>query len=320
VHDVGSPLFGSSKPRERGSSTVSLLRGKRGGDDGLISFNLLPVETEDGVVPGRVSDTRLMLVHYWRRDQQAAAEAAAEIDAAPPRQEALIPASEIYVNGAAVLPPAISEPASTQAGRPDLLTALRGSSNQIPLPPSGLTGGVNGTASNAAAASSSLFVEPVRQEAPPPVQKAPSIFERRPREAADAPSPSTETLIKPPVPSEPAAPTGAWGASVQDRLADIVRRAEGALVEEQPVETAQEKDQEAVWAKFRASVDAVSRGEPHQFDPSELLKPEPAAQPAAAAVISEPLDTHQPSPLGALEVFLRRVAIRRQQIESQSVA
>ena len=136
MHDVGSPLFGSSKPRARGSSTVSPLRGRRSGDDGLISFNLLPVETEDGVVPGRVSDTRLMLVHYWRRDQQPAAEAAAEIDAAPPRQEELIPASEIYVNGAPILPSPVPETPSTQAARPDLLTALRGSSNHIPLPAS----------------------------------------------------------------------------------------------------------------------------------------------------------------------------------------
>jgi hypothetical protein len=318
VHDVGSPLFGSSKPRERGSSPVLLARGRRD-SDGLISFNLLPVETEDGVVPGRVSDTRLMLVHYWRRDRQAEVEAAAAIDAAPPLQE-LIPASEIYVNGAPVLPPHVPEPASTQPTRPDLLTALK-SSGHIALPASDLSSGVNGTARDAASASSTLFVEPGNQETPPPARQAPSIFERRPREVADAPPPppAESLLVKTPVPSEPAPSKRSSALSVQDRLADIVRRSEGALVEE-PVETAQAKDHESVWAKFRASVDAVSRGEPHQFDPSLLLEPEPAEPPAAAARTSEPLDTHHPTSLRALEAFLRRVEIRRQQIESQSVA
>ncbi len=63
VTDAGSPLFGSSKARERGTG-FSLLRGRKSGDaDGLISFNLLHQESEEAI-PGRVSETRLLLVEY----------------------------------------------------------------------------------------------------------------------------------------------------------------------------------------------------------------------------------------------------------------
>lgn len=323
MHDPGSPLFGTSKPRERGNTPVSLLRGRRGADaDALISFNLLPQETEDGVVPGRVSDTRLMLVHYWRRDRQAEAEAAAAFDALPPREE-LIPATEMYVNGSPVmptsLPPADVGQPSTQTARPDLLAALKSSSNHIPLPASGIA--TTGSPRDAAPASSSLFVEAGQQEAAP-VKKAPSIFERRPREIADEPPPSpTESLFVKTPPSAPASSHRTSGLSAQDILGDIVRR---TLVEEPDVDPAQ-KDEESVWAKFRESVDAVSRGEPHQFDPTVLLQEARAEAPiavqsAAAVQAPEAPAASRPSPVRALETFLRRVELRRQQIESQSVA
>jgi hypothetical protein len=294
-----------------------MLRGKHAGDsDGLISFNLLPQETEDGVVPGRVSDTRLMLVHYWRRDRQAEAEAAAAIDSMPPAEE-LIPATEMYVNGSPVLPtslpPAVTDEPPAQKARPDLLAALKSTGSHIPLPASGLA--TNGSARETTPVSSSLFAEPGKQE-PAPVKKAASIFERRPREVADEPpsSPAESLFVKTPPPSNPAASPRASGLSAQDRLGDIVRR---TLVEE-PAEPAQ-KDEESVWAKFRESVDAVSRGEPHQFDPTLLLQ-ETRAEPPAAVQVVEPSDTSRVSAVRALEAFLRRVELRRQQIESQSVA
>jgi hypothetical protein len=311
MHDPGSPIFGASKPRERGSTPVSLLRGRRGADaDALISFNLLPQETEDDVVPGRVSHTRLMLVHYWRRDRQAEAEAAAAFDALPPREE-LIPATEMYVNGSPVapksLPPADAGEPSPQKARPDLLAALKSSSSHIPLPASGLA--TNGPARDTPPPSSSLFVEPAQQETAP-VKKAPSIFERRPREIADEPPPSrTESLfVKTPPPSGPASSHRTSGLSAQDRLGDIVRR---TLVDEPDVDPAQ-KDEESVWAKFRESVEAVSRGEPHQFDPTMLLQ-EARAEASAAVQAPEAPAASRPSAVRALETFLR-------QIESQSVA
>ena len=325
MHDPGSPLFGTSKPRERGGTPVSLLRGRRGADaDALISFNLLPQETEDGVVPGRVSDTRLMLVHYWRRDRQAEAEAeaAAAIDAQPRREE-LIPATEMYVNGSPVvpsLPPADAGEPSTQKARPDLLAALKSNSSHIPLPASGIA--TNGSPRDTAPASSSLFVEAAQQEAAP-VRKAPSIFERRPREVADErpPSPTESLFVKTPPPSDPASSHRPSGPSAQDILGDIVRR---TLVEDPAVEPPQ-KDEESVWAKFRESVEAVSRGEPHQFDPTVLLQEARAETPAAVQAPAgvpapEAPAASRPSAVRALETFLRRVEIRRQQIESQSVA
>ena len=317
MHDAGSPLFGTSKGRERGgSAAVSMLRGRRGDSDGLISFNLLPQETEDGVVPGRVSVTRVLLVHYWRRDQQAAAEEAAAIDAAP-RVEEPIPASAMYVNGSPVMPtpapPAVTGEPPAQKARPDLLAALKSSGSHVPLPASGLA--TNGSARETTPLSSSLFVEPGLDETAP-VKKAPSIFERRPREVADAPPPppTDSLLVKTPPPSNPASSVRASGLSAQDRLGDIVRR---TLVD-QPAEPAQ-KDEQSVWAKFRESVEAVSRGEPHQFDPTVLIEETRADAPEAVQAPESP-ETPRRSAARALEAFLRRVELRRQQIESQSVA
>jgi len=303
-----------------------MLRGRRGADaDSLISFNLLPQETEDGVVPGRVSDTRLMLVHYWRRDRQAEAEAAAAIDALPPAEE-LVPATAMYVNGSPVvptsLPAADAGDPSTQRARPDLLAALKSSLNHIPLPASGLA--TNGSAPDPTPAASSLFVEGQQEAAP--AKKAPSIFERRPREIADEPSspPAESLFVKTPPSPDPAASSRTSGLSARDLLGDIVRR---TLVEEPAVEPAEpaEKDQESVWAKFRESVEAVSRGEPHQFDPTQLIQEARGEAPAAvqaAAAVQEPEPPAAPglSAVRALEGFLRRVELRRQQIESQSVA
>ena len=89
--------------------SVLHLRGRRGDSDGLISFNLMPVETslsaDPAPIPGRVSDTRLMLVHYWRRDQQAFAEAEAaailETDAPAPVSDYSTDYStgNVFVNG-----------------------------------------------------------------------------------------------------------------------------------------------------------------------------------------------------------------------------
>jgi hypothetical protein len=284
VNDSGSPIFGSSKGRERGSSAFSFLRGRRSGDsDGLISFNLLPQETEDPI-PGRVSETRLLLVEYWRRDQRAAARAA---DLTEPESAAL-PVSTVFVNGAPVVPPTsvdmpiaaqspfaveapmaarpVDEPQPTQAAyadpnRKDFLSSLQaksrpsqsaseppagtsGSSLIIDLPSSSQGGGASQPAGQSASA---LFADETPKPAAAP-DRAKSLFEPRPRET----TPGAET--------------------------------------------------ESVFAKAAAAM-------PPLPTPVQMEEEAPAAP--------RPSDQRK---VKALEAFLRRVETRRQQLESESLA
>jgi hypothetical protein len=259
----------------------SLLRGRRGDSDGLISFNLMPApESEEPVVvPGRVSQTRLLLVHYWRRDQQAMAEAeAAELNApaAASSFSAEAPGG-VYVNGQLVTPPQAAEPAAPpppvyDAKRPDFLSSLKSRVRQ------------QRTAASDAA-NGPLFVD----------DKSPGL-------TADAPhaaNPAASLFMEPG--ESTAAPAESKGSS-------------GALFAESPLSEAERLIQENL------AILAGPRPEPVQPD---LVAAEPAPMQASTPVEAvEPRRPAQgrPAKVKALESFLKRVASRRQQIESESVA
>ena len=290
MNDAGSPLFGSSKGRERGSSAFSLLRGRRSGDsDGLISFNLLPQQSENPI-PGRVSDTRLLLVHYWRRDQAAqarelsASEAAAALDAA-------LPASAMFVNGAPVTPPTpapadpffaaqapaaaqpvaarpVDEPRPTQAAyadpnRQDFLSSLKSRSRPA-----------QSGSDPAWSGSSSLIIE----------LPASSHQNEKANAASEPVSQSAASALFVEGDAAPAAPP-------PDRAK--------SLFEPRPRETAARLETESVFAKVAAA-----------------MPPEPTPMPVEDIVAPEP----ERPVVRALEAFLRRVETRRQQIETESLA
>ena len=213
MNDQESPQYGSSKSRS--GASFSFLRGRRSGDsDGLISFNLMPQEsTEEDAppVPGRVSPTRLLRVHYWRRDQLAMAEADRRLaDAAA--AAALEPdlSSNRLGDGA----PGSSQPAASWApsalpiemtpptldpNRPDFLSSLKSRQRPsvsapaeaawsplvIELPSSAKSAGETGEAARGADLGASLFVEPGAPPAPA-AEKPISIFEPSPHETVSA--------------------------------------------------------------------------------------------------------------------------------------
>ncbi|HYN06598.1 MAG TPA: hypothetical protein VES67_04335 [Vicinamibacterales bacterium] len=287
MNDAGSPLFGSSKGRERGGSAFSLLRGRRSGDsDGLISFNLLGQESENPI-PGRVSQTRLLLVEYWRRDQRAAAAAAQATELSAMEAAAALPASAMFVNGAPVTPPTPStavpafaaqppmaaqpaaEPRPTQAAyadpnRQDFLSSLKSKSRPYQS---------GSDAPVAASGSSSLIIESPSSHknadgngaSDPMSQPAPALFVDG--DAAPATPPArTKSLFEP-----------------------------------RPRETAARVETESVFARVAAA-----------------MPPAPTPMPVEEEEIVAP-DPNQPT-VRALEAFLLRIETRRQQIESESVA
>lgn len=274
-----------------------MLRARRSNEpDALICFNLLPQETADEApsVPGRVSETRLLLVEYWRRDQRAAALEASR--AASSVYDGDLPASKMFVNGAPVSPqltetppptapappplpvqeaappPAPERPAAAaqapalDPNRIDFLSSLKSKARPSPAPAaSSATGPLiielpsssePGAAPQEPAppAAASLFTQDA-PAAPPPVERPRSVFEPRAREVA---------------PSQPAA-------------ASVFAKAVGEIP---PL-------------NVEVEMPAV-----------EFLKDEPAPQ----------VNTARQAKVDALQAFLARVERRRQQIESQSVA
>jgi hypothetical protein len=270
--------------------SVLHLRGRRGDSDGLISFNLMPVETslseDPAPVPGRVSDTRLMLVHYWRRDQQAFAEAEA---AALLETDAPVPVSDystdystdnVFVNGEPVRPPQGTEPAlpppapAYDPNRPDFLTSLKSRVRE------------QRTSATAGAANGPLFAD---DAASPPVAGAPG--------AANADRPSVNLFAE--SGEQPAATAAAKATSIWDT----------------PMSDAERLFQENL---------AILSG-PRPAPAEQEAAAEPVAAPMQASTPAEPVDVPnagqgRQAKVRALESFLKRVASRRQQIESESVA
>jgi hypothetical protein len=295
VNDQESPQYGSSKSRS--GASFSFLRGRRSGDsDGLISFNLMPQEsTEEDAppVPGRVSPTRLLMVHYWRRDQLAMAEADRRLaDAAA--AAALEPdlSSNMLGDGA----PGSSQPAASWApsalpmqmtpptldpNRPDFLSSLKSRQRPsvsapaeaawsplvIELPSSTKSAGETGEAARGADLGASLFVEPGAPPAPA-AEKPISIFEPSPHETVSAPTDAPSVFARAEAEPQP-----------------IVE----PLVEQSP---------------------AALTNEPLA---GLVTEPEPVSAHASAS-------QGRQAKIRALESFLERIEHRRQQIDSQSVA
>jgi hypothetical protein len=305
VTDQESPQFGSSK--SRAAASFSFLRGRRSGDsDGLISFNLMPQESADEdapPVPGRVSQTRLLMVHYWRRDQRAMAEAerrladaAAALDSDPssvssqPVSASSSPAAfPMETSPAAAMDTAAQAP-TLDPNRQDFLSSLKSRRQRpsvsapaeaawsplvIELPSSTKSAEVTGEAARGADLGASLFVEPGAPPAPA-AEKPKSIFEPRPREtvsaAHDVPSVFAHEEAEP-----------------QPIVEPLIVESPAALTNEPAADL--------------------------------MTEPEPVS-----AHEPEPVSAHVPASQGrqakirALESFLKRVEQRRQQIESQSVA
>ncbi len=292
MNDQESPQFGSSKSRP--GASFSFLRGRRSGDsDGLISFNLMPQEsTEEDAppVPGRVSPTRLLLVHYWRRDQLAMAEADRRLaDAAAALDLDLSSGSSQPASGSP--PPAAFPMETTPAGaaqaptldpnRPDFLSSLKSRQRPsvsapaeaawsplvIELPSSTKSAGETGEAARGADLGASLFVEPGDPPAPA-AEKPRSIFEPQPHETVSAPTDVPSIFAR--AEAEP-----------QPLVEPVVAQSSTALTNEPPAEL--------------------------------VTEPEPvSAHPSASQ--------GRQAKIRALESFLERVEHRRQQIESQSVA
>ena len=295
MNDQESPQYGSSKSRS--GASFSFLRGRRSGDsDGLISFNLMPQEsTEEDAppVPGRVSPTRLLMVHYWRRDQLAMAEADRR------RAEAAATLDSDLSSGssqpASTSPPPAAFPmettpaAAAQAptldpNRPDFLSSLKSrrrpsvsapaeaawSPLVIELPSSTKSAGETGETVEAAPGAdlgASLFVEPAAPPAPA-AEKPGSIFEPQPRETVSAPADAPSIFAH----AEP---------EPQPIVEPVVAQSPVALTNEPQAEL--------------------------------VTEPEPVSAHASAS-------QGRQAKIRALESFLKRVEQRRQQIESQSVA
>ena len=307
MSESGSPIFGSSKSRS--GAGLSFLRGKRSGDsDGLISFNLMPQESAEDAppVPGRVSPTRLLMVHYWRRDQQAMAEADRRLAEAAAALDADLP-SNMLVNGepvssetafaspalpppavlpmettpAAAMEPSIAAQAPTlDPNRQDFLSSLKSRQRPsvtspppaasgplvIELPSSNQYSSESGEAARSADLGASLFVEPDAPSAPAAARPR-SIFEPRPRE---------------PVSDRTDAPVFARAeAELQPIVDPVVEQSPAALVSEPPAD--------------------------------HVTEPEPVSAHASAS-------PGRQAKIHALESFLKRIEHRRQQIESESVA
>jgi hypothetical protein len=251
----------------------------------LIGFNLLPAPpSEEPVpVPGRASETRMLLVHYWRRDQIAFAEAEAaavlETDARPVEA----PVGGVFVNGEYVTPQgddrALPPPApALDPNRPDFLSSLKSRVRPPSSAPAGAAGG-------------SLFVD-------------------------EAISSGSSGASEKPLAASPA-------ASLFSDSGDEQKSAAGSIFAEgeSPLSAAERLIQENL------AILAGPRPEP--------AKQEAVAEPAPAPILSsapdevveavEPVEVATASPrrqtkIRALESFLKRVASRRQQIESESVA
>ena len=274
--------------------SVLHLRGRRGDSDGLISFNLMPVETslseDPAPVPGRVSDTRLMLVHSWRRDQQAFAEAEAaailETDAPAPVSESSTDYStdSVYVNGEPVRPPQGTEPAlpppapAYDPNRPDFLSSLKSRVRE------------QRTSTTAGAANGPLFVDD---------PASPAVAGTSDASNADRPSVSL------------------FGESGEQPVAKA--DAKGTSIWDTPMSDAERLFQENL------AILSGPRPAPAEQEPAAepVAAPMQASAPAAEAV-DVPKAGHgrqaRQAKIRALESFLKRVASRRQQIESESVA
>jgi hypothetical protein len=270
--------------------SVLHLRGRRGDSDGLISFNLMPVETslseDPAPVPGRVSDTRVMLVHYWRRDQQAFAEAEA---AALLETDAPIPVSDystdystgnVFVNGEPVRPPQGNEPAlpppapAYDPNRPDFLTSLK---SRVREQRTTATGGP---------ATGPLFVDD---------PAAPALAGAADASKADRPS------------------VNLFGDSGEQPAATAATKA--TSIWDTPMSDAERLFQENL------AILSGPRPTPAEEEPAAeaVAAPMQASTPAEAAEVPKGGQGRQ-AKIQALESFLKRVASRRQQIESESVA
>lgn len=307
MNDQESPQFGSSKSRP--GVGFSFLRGRRSGDsDGLISFNLMPQEsTEEDAppVPGRVSPTRLLMVHYWRRDQQAMAEAdRRRAEAAAALDSEL---SAVSSQPASASPPAAALPGDTMPAaaipaaqaptldpnRQDFLSSLKSrrrpsvsappeaawSPLVIELPSSTRSAEETGEAARGEDLGASLFVEPSAPPAPAD-EKPKSIFEPRPRETVSA-----RTDVPSVFASAEAEPQPIVELDPQPIVEPVVVQSHAALTNEPTADL--------------------------------MTEPEPvsAHEPAHASA-----SQGRQAKIRALESFLKRVEQRRQQIESQSVA
>ena len=306
MNDQESPEYGSSKSRS--GAGFSFLRGRRSGDsDGLISFNLMPQEsTEEDAppVPGRVSPTRLLMVHYWRRDQRAMAEAEQRLaDAAAAlaldsdlSSGSSQPASALppHTPSPAALPMETTPAAAAQApmldpNRPDFLSSLKSRQRPsvsapaeaawsplvIELPSSTKSAGETGEAARDADLGASLFVEPGAPPAPA-AEKPRSIFEPQPRETVSAPTDAPSVFAR-------------AEADPQPIVEPLVAESPAALTNEPAAELVTEPE------------------------PVSAHEPEPVSAHASAS-------QGRQAKIRALESFLKRVEQRRQQIESQSVA
>lgn len=264
-----------------------MLRARRSNDpDALICFNLLPQETteEAPTVPGRVSETRLMLVEYWRRDQRAAAIEASRAATAPYGD---LPSSTIFVNGAPVspnFPPAGSEPFAAAPPAPEMPPPVP-IPVQEPAPPTLDPNRVDFLSS----------LKSKRPPTPPPAASAngPLIIE--------LPS-SSEFSPAPREPAQPAASSALFADAPPPAPAPAPERAR-SIFEPRPREVApsrSESPSQSVFAKAFGDIPDV---------PAEFFKEEPPVANTARQV-----------KIDALQAFLARVEHRRRQIESQSVA
>jgi hypothetical protein len=282
--------------------SASRLRGRRGDSEGLICFNLMPAaESEDPVpVPGRVSTTRMLMVHYWRRDQQAMAEAeaAAVLETDAPAFDSDLSGDTVYVNGQPVrtqppaeraLPP---QPPAYDPNRKDYLSSLKSR--------------VREQRAAAQSGSGPLFVD---ESASPAFTSS----------ASDSPAPDhpAASLFAEPD-AQPAAATEASGASIFDPPAG------GSVAASTATSSLFAKDQSPLSEAERLFQENLAILAP---------RPEPAEQEMAADLVAAPVQAITPAEVAevqksggrqakvrALESFLKRVAGRRQQIESESVA
>lgn len=278
--------------------SASLLRGRRGDSEGLICFNLMPAaESEDPVpVPGRVSATRMLMVHYWRRDQQAMAEAeaAAVLETDAPAFDSDFSGDTVYVNGQPVrtqpraeqdLPP----PAPAyDPNRKDFLSSLKSR--------------VREQRAAAQSASGPLFVD----------ESASPAFTSSTSDSPAADHPAASLFAKPA--AEPADATEAGGTSIFDPGARGSASPGSIFAKDEPPLSEAERLFQENLAILAPRPDAAKQETAADAAPA----PVQTSTPAEASEVQK--GGGRQAKVRALESFLKRVAGRRQQIESESVA
>lgn len=343
------------------SAAFSALFGRRStsGDadaSGLLCFNLLPVESET-LPPGRVGDTRLMLVEYWRRTKRAEAAAAeasqaeAAVAAVP---ESVMP---VAVSGAAVSEPPVSDviglPVVTPPAPAEVAPVIADISQSVLEP-------VLMDSAPADTPATGILAAEVSDPAPP----RPTAWSRLRRSLSAVGLKTAESSEGGGTPARPLG-LSIEGPTPADELLLLVNAAAAEATETQaapligepgPADQSGQINDEHLFVLTpvtasvvealtdESDVDGLERDNQAGISPNRpapptdlpLLAPFASdhawnhavstwfeAEPPGAGVTAVPAasrNVSSRSPIPALEAFLRRAEARRRQLESQSVA